>query len=133
MIEEAEQKTIEAIFDKNGEPHFREKESDTLRTFSQKDNCIIACGGGTPCFDGNMEWMNANGATVYLKATSRQLLERVEDEKDKRPLLKKLNAAEILFFIEQKLKEREPFYSKAAMILAVDELSTDSIKEIINS
>lgn len=127
LIEQQEQKTIEAIFDKNGETYFREKESELLKTFFEKDNCIIACGGGTPCFHDNMVWMNANGITVYLKATPNQILERVEDEKDKRPLLKKLNAAEILFFIEQKLKERELFYNQAKIILPVAELSTDSL------
>ncbi len=132
MIEEEEQRVIEAIFHKNGEAYFRSKEKDTLRTFSQKENCIIACGGGTPCFHDNMEWMNANGTTVYLKASPKQVLQRVEDEKDKRPLLKKLNAAEILFFIEQKLKEREPFYNQAKVILPVVELGTDSIKGIID-
>jgi shikimate kinase len=132
MIEQQEQKTVEVIFDKNGEDYFRKKESALLKTFLKNDNGIIACGGGTPCFYDNMQWMNENGTTVYLKATPGQLLERVEDEKDKRPLLKKLNAAEIFFFIEQKLKEREPFYYHAKIILPVNELNTDSLKIIIN-
>lgn len=132
IIEAAERRSIETIFEHEGEAYFREKESAALRTFSDQDNCIIACGGGTPCFTDNMAWMNANGTTIYLRASASQVLERVKNEKDKRPLLKKLNAAEILLFIEQKLKEREPFYSQARIILPVEELNTDSFKKIIN-
>lgn len=132
LIEADEKKTIDSIFEKDGEAYFRKKESAALKTFSGKDNCIVACGGGTPCFNDNIQWMNANGTTIYLKASASQVLTRVHNEKDKRPLLKKLNTAEILFFIEQKLKEREPFYSQARIILPVDELNTDSIKKIIN-
>ena len=133
VIEQMEQRTVEAIFDKSGEAYFRKKESEVLRNFSGKDNCIIACGGGTPCFYDNMQWMKENGTTIYLKTSPLQILERVEAEKDKRPLIKNINTAELLFFIEQKLKEREPFYKQAQNILSLEELNTDSIKGIINS
>ena len=128
-----EKKSIEAIFDEDGEALFREKESRLLRTFGEKENCIIACGGGTACFHDNMSWMNAHGTTVYLKTTASQIMERVETEKHTRPLIKKLNKAEILFFIEQKLKEREPYYQQARIILSVGELNADSLKGIANS
>lgn len=133
VIEHQEQKTTGAIFEKYGEGYFREKESAVLRTFSEYDDCIIACGGGTPCYNDNLQWMNENGVTVYLKAGPDRILERIEDEKENRPLISKLNKAEIFFFIEQKLKEREPFYSRAEIILPIEELSSESIKGIINS
>jgi shikimate kinase len=53
------------------------------------------------------------------------------EEKEKRPLLKRINEAELLFFIEQKLKQREAFYKEAQIILPVEELSVLSIKKII--
>ncbi len=127
MIEQREQKTIDAIFERYGEDLFREKESALLKTFFQKDNAIIACGGGAPCFFDNMQWMNENGITIYLKATPAQIAERVINEKDKRPLLKKLNNGELLSFIEQKLTEREPFYNQAKIILPIEVLNTDSL------
>jgi len=133
VIEVQEQKTIDAIFNENGETYFRETESAALKTFAEKDNCVIACGGGTPCFHDNMQWMDGHGITVYLKATPGQIMERVKDEKHTRPLLKKLDDYEILSFIAQKIKEREPFYSQAQVILPVDELNTDSFEKIINS
>lgn len=117
LIEQQEKKTIADIFELNGEDYFREKENKILKTFAEIDNSIIACGGGTPCFNDNMKWMNEHGTTVYLQSTPQEILDRVLEEQEKRPLIKKLNLAELQFFIEQKLKEREPFYKTANIIL----------------
>lgn len=133
VIEEEEQKSVLDIFEKKGEDYFRVKESTNLRTMSALDNCIIACGGGTACFYDNMDWMNENGFTIYLSATPNQLLETIMLEKDKRPLLKKINEAELLFFISQKLDERIPFYRQAKLTLHVEDLNEQSLKEIASS
>ena len=130
VIEKKEGKTISAIFEKEGEDHFRKMEAIALRTFAETDNCVIACGGGTACFNDNMQWMNANGKTIYLLATPQYIFDRVLEEKGKRPLIKKHNEAELLFFIEQKLKEREPFYTQAKKILTVTELKDDTLSTI---
>jgi shikimate kinase len=130
IIEAKEGKSIAAIFEKEGEDYFRKAETEALHTFSEKDGCIIACGGGAACFNDNMQWMNENGITVYLSATPQYILTRVKEEKGKRPLINKLNEAELLFFIEQKLKEREPFYNQASFILPVTALNDDSISTL---
>jgi shikimate kinase len=133
IVEAKAGKPIAAIFEKEGEEHFRKMETEALQTFTKKDNCIIACGGGAACFNDNMQWMNENGTTVYLLATPQYILSRVKaEEKAKRPLINKLNEAELLFFIEQKLKEREPFYTQAKIILPVTELHDDSLSTINN-
>ena len=132
IIEEKEGRSIATIFEKEGEDYFRKIETEALHTFSEKDNCIIACGGGAACFNDNIRWMNENGTTVYLAASPQYILSRVkEEEKGKRPLINKLNEAELLFFIEQKLKERELFYKQAKIILSVANVNDDSIS-IIN-
>jgi len=131
MIEKSEQLSIAAIFEKKGESRFRELESAVLRNFEGQDTGIIACGGGTPCFGDNLSWMNANGMTVYLEATPAGIHQRVLEELDKRPLLRDVNPAELLFFIEQKLKEREPFYRGAQLILPVAGLNNNSILDIM--
>src|SRR5438874_11559271 len=87
VIETAEKKPILKIFEEKGEEHFREIESATLRTLANDKKRIIACGGGTPCFHQNIQWMNENGITVYLKATPQQLAQRLINEKQKRPIL----------------------------------------------
>ena len=133
MIAQQERKTVDAIFEQDGEDHFRKTETALLRTLLKKDHGIIACGGGTPCFHDNMQWMNSNGTTIYLQATPGQIVERIENEKDKRPLLKDIDPKELLSFIGQKLTEREPFYNSSQIIMPVDKLNTDSLKKILNS
>ena len=133
VIETSEQKSVAAIFEEHGEAYFRGIEQTALKTFSEKDNCIIACGGGAACFDDNIQWMNEQGKTVYLSATPQYILDRVMEEQEKRPLLHKLNKAELLFFIEQKLNERESFYRQAKFILPVAGLNDDFVPEFLIS
>ena len=133
VIESDQQRSIASIFEKEGEAFFRDIETAALKTFSVKDNCIIACGGGTACFNDNIQWMNEHGKTVYLSATPQYIFDRVMDEQGKRPLLNKLNKAELLFFIEQKLKERESFYRQAKFILPVAGLNDDFVPEFLIS
>ena len=130
LIEEQEHKTVAEIFEINGEDYFRQAEARMLRMMTDKENTIIACGGGTPCFNENMEWMNRNGITIYLQTTASNILQRVVAEKNKRPLIKKLNEAELLFFIEQKLQERESFYSAAKIIVKSNDLSINSLSTL---
>lgn len=131
VIEKAEGKSIADIFEKNGETYFRVIEAAALRNLADIKNTVIACGGGTPCFHENMAWMKQHGTTIYLLTTVAQIVERVLLEQDKRPLLKKMNSGEMIFFIEQKLKERNPFYSAAQLIVPSAELSDDYLKNLI--
>ena len=131
IIESAQQKTIAAIFEKDGEEYFRQVETSSLKIFSSKNNFIVACGGGAACFNNNMQWMNENGTTVYLSAKPQTIYDRVAAEKDKRPLLEKVDKDGLLSFIEQKLKERVPFYEQAKIILPVEELNEKAIPSFI--
>lgn len=132
VIEKIAGKTIAQLFEINGEAYFRKLEAETLRSCASLQNTLIASGGGTPCYHDNMEWMNANGVTIYLSCTAQEVLKRVEEEQEKRPLLKKLNQAELLFFIEQKLAERLPFYSQATYSVSSDTLTPASLSTIIS-
>lgn len=127
-----EQKTVAAIFETRGEDYFRQKETILLRSLTAQSNSIVSCGGGTPCFFDNMAWMNKNGLTIFLEATTQFILKNIKNEKDKRPLIKDKDDAEIIFFIDQKLKERQPYYSKAKIIFPAEDLNIDSIKKVIN-
>jgi shikimate kinase len=133
IIEKEENMSVDELFDKKGEVYFRKKESDLLRRMANHDNCIISCGGGTPCYDDNMKWMNENGLTVYLQASPVKLLENILDEIEKRPVLKNINKGEMLFFVEQKLKERSQYYTKSKIELKVSELKNTTINDIIQN
>ena len=57
--------------------------------------------------------MNQTGITVYLKMSPEELFSRLKDTRSHRPLLKDLNDEDLLHYIVQKLKDREPFYKMA--------------------
>jgi len=111
-IEQQERTSISVIFEKKGEPYFRELEHDILQSqINRKENLVISCGGGTPCFFGSMQLMNAVGLTVFLDPPMDLLVERVLQNSD-RPLLANEEP-------EKKLKrlyeKRLPFYAQAAI------------------
>jgi shikimate kinase len=126
-IEKIFELPVEQIFEKHGEDKFREMEKCHLRKFEKQERRLVSCGGGTPCFFDNITWMKEHGIVFYLKASPEYILERVMTETEKRPLLKKVNTSELLFFIEQKLKEREPVYLLADYVLEVTDLAKDSL------
>lgn len=130
VIEEQMGKTIAEIFEQEGEQWFRNKETEVLHSLSVIEHCIISCGGGTPCFNNNMEWMNAHGTTVYLAATPDEIALRLINEKEKRPLVKDLHGSALITFIENKLKERNGFYSAAKIILPVAGITSDTINKL---
>ncbi len=67
VIETQTGQTIANYFAQNGETAFRQLESETLKNYAYPVNCIVATGGGLPCFLNNINWMNANGITIYLQ------------------------------------------------------------------
>ncbi len=131
IIETEQQKTIAEIFSEYGEDHFRELETITLRKFENKNNIIVATGGGTPCFNNNIAWMNENGTCVYLQSLPENILKRLEGEKEKRPLIKDRKEEELLFYITEKIKERELFYKQATIILNVDDLPQNYLPDFL--
>ncbi len=131
LIENREQASIVEIFEKNGEDIFRLLETKMLRELVRHDDCIIACGGGTPCFHDNINWMNEKGTTVYLSAPPAYLFEKIKDEKAKRPLIKNVNEAELLFFTEQTLKQRLPFYEQATVTIEATALDDNTLQEVL--
>lgn len=130
-IEKAEQMPVAEIFEQKGQDYFRRAEGEQLRMLETRDNILVSCGGGTPCYESNMDWMNSHGKTVYLSASPQLLFERLAVEIENRPLLKNINEAEILFFIESTLRERLPFYEKASQTLMVPALNDLSWKSLI--
>ena len=104
---------IPVIFDKKGEPYFRQIESASLKSLAAVSHTIVALGGGTPCFFDNMQWINQHGVSVYLATSTDVLVERLKKETAQRPLLQSLSAARLPTYIEEKLAERTPFYQQA--------------------
>ena len=130
-IEQRQQESVAEIFERHGEDVFRFLETRILRDLARFDNCVIACGGGTPCFHGNMEWMNEKGTTVFIEASPEIIFNNLRNEKIKRPLVSKFNDAELQFYIRYKLEKRRPFYERAKYHLDAAFLQENSLHKII--
>ena len=101
FIEKEYKMTIPEIFSSKGEKEFRAMEHNCLKKVVEKENTVVACGGGTPCYYGNMELMNNNGTTVYLKMSVDTLVNRLLHAKDKRPLILNKTEKELKEFQQQ--------------------------------
>ena len=115
-IEERQEAQITTIFEQIGEAGFRQLEQQALREVAHVGG-IVACGGGTPCIEGNMELMNKVGLTIWLTTSAERIAARLclPEQKAKRPLIAAMTDEEVIAFVREKLKEREPHYSQAQL------------------
>ncbi len=119
-IESRMRKTVKQIFDEIGEEGFRKIERNMLHEVAEFENVVVSCGGGTPCFFDNMDYMNQLGETIYLKASPETLHTHLKMGKGVRPLLLNKTPVEVEIFIREQLKLREPFYNKAKHIIDIN-------------
>lgn len=139
-IEGRMHKTVPQIFAESGEKGFRDIERNLLHEVAEFEDVVISCGGGTPCFFDNMDYMNGQGDTVYLKATPDVLYSHLRMGRVERPLLKNKSPEEMKEFIAEQLSQREPYYAKAKHMLDVSLLdnyekiktSVECLREILN-
>jgi len=130
MIAEKEKLSINDIFKQKGEKHFRALETQLIKTL-KTDQCVIALGGGTPCYNKNMEIILSKGLIVYLELPIKILIGRLKQDKEQRPLVKNLNEKDITETVTKLFKQREKYYQKAH--LQINALHSDAKmkKEII--
>ncbi len=131
-IESRMHKTVSQIFAERGEEAFRKMEYNMLHEVAEFEDVIISCGGGTPCFFDNMDYLSRQGDVVYLKASPDTLYKHLLMAKVERPLLKDKTQDELIDYITTHLAEREPYYQKAHHVLNVDVLDNyDKIQESV--
>ena len=131
LIETEYNQTIPQIFSTKGEKEFRSMEHNTLKKLINKDNVIIACGGGTPFFYNNLELMNNNGNTIYLKISLDTLVKRLKTEKDSRPLIANKTDEELRKFVNRQMIKREDVYHQAQYIVKGKELNVNELAVFI--
>ena len=128
VIEEKEEKDITSIFADMGEEYFRMLEKDVLYMLTEShDSFVMACGGGTPCFFNNIDYMKSRGTTVWINCSVECLHSRLVKEKDKRPLIRSLPDDELKTFIVRKYSDRKIFYQQASVILSEEEVTLDGL------
>lgn len=136
LIVEKAGKSIPEIFAEEGEIQFREYEMEVCKEVSQRENVVIACGGGIVLNKLNIDYLRQNSIIICLKTSPEIILQRIsKDGKESRPLLNKPDPkAEI----KKLLKFRAPFYAAATELqidtskLTVDEV-VERIREIYES
>lgn len=126
-IETSYTKSVGELFDEVGETEFRNIERKALREVAKFEDCLIATGGGTPCFFDNMDFMNAVGVTVYLRTSVAELTERLKLFRNKRPLLRQKTDEELETHIVDMLEKRAPFYQQAHFILDTETLTEENL------
>ncbi|GAA4458065.1 shikimate kinase [Rurimicrobium arvi] len=82
--------TPPVFFEQYGEAAFREEERMALNALiaRERQDIVVACGGGTPCFFDNMQRMKDNGVVVFVHPPRHVLIRHLEEEQHLRPLLR---------------------------------------------
>src|SRR6185436_9343140 len=118
LVEAAEKSSIKEIFAQRGEPYFRKRERDVLRSTKHLDSAVVATGGGTFTFDENIQFIQGEGLSVYLSAPYSLLRARIGDKAAERPLFRDDTAAHEL------LAARVRYYRTADVTIEIREDET---------
>ncbi|MGN0029919.1 MAG: shikimate kinase [Marinilabiliaceae bacterium] len=125
--------TISDYFARHGEAAFRKAEAEAVRCLVKEEKAVIATGGGSPCFEGNMDVMRRGGLTIYIEVSPANLAKRLMPARAKRPILADKTDEELEAFIAAQLKAREPFYRRAAMVVDGEALPFSAYKMFIEA
>ncbi len=131
LLVEKEQRPISQIFQENGESYFREIESAFLKSIIHNQKKVISTGGGAPVFFDNMDFILANGVSIYLDVSPQNLYERIYNStKNDRPLLDKSDAVKLLETLTEKYNYRQQFYSRANIVIKDNYTTQHLIEEL---
>jgi shikimate kinase len=122
---------VAEVFASKGQQAFRELEQQALQAVLAGPDCVLSCGGGTPCFFDNAAQMNAEGFTVYLHTTVEELARRLADETAHRPLLQDATPQSLYNQLAHLLHKRRHAYRQARLVLDTDGLPTTTVAALI--
>lgn len=123
---------ITEIFEKKGELFFRKAEREVLKdVLKTESDLILSLGGGTPVYYNNMEMINSQSESVFLRASVGSLFRRLVRNKSKRVLIARIKDEDLSEFIAKHLFERTPYYNQAKYTVDTDNKSVDEVSEEI--
>jgi len=132
VVMEKEKRSIHQIFIESGEEYFRVKEKEMLEHLvNEHISLVLSCGGGTPCYFNNIDFLLKYGTVIWLNTHVDILLQRLLKEKKERPLLKNIDDADLKNYIIRKLNERRMYYEQADVI--IDNENCISTSELIQT
>lgn len=131
-IEKQTQKSITELFENKGEAYFRKIEKEVLEKFcAEKENFVMALGGGTPCFYNNMELINKSGVSIYINYNAGILASRLKSAKIVRPLVVGKSEDELKLYIENTLLERAIFYTQSQFTINKDNIKVEDVLALL--
>jgi shikimate kinase len=126
VIAGKEQRSVSDIFSAKGEEYFRYKEKETLEEIVREQNSfILSCGGGTPCFFNNIEFMKKSGKVVWLNTSVDVLKDRLLKERMSRPLIREIDGSDLKRYIIRKLSERRMYYQQADVVVNEESITSE--------
>lgn len=131
LFEERYKISINDFFHKYDADLYRRLETQILHETLSLDQAVIATGGGTPCFNDNMAWMNQHGFTVFLKISPESAIIRLSQSKVKRPILIDKSPDELAAFIMKNYTERLPFYEQAQLTFKGENLDIEALAKTL--
>ena len=132
VIVEKEHRTVAEIFEESGEEYFRYQEKEMLEAISaEKESFILSCGGGTPCFFNNIEFMKKNGKVIWLNTSVDILKQRLLKERQTRPLISEVNDEELRRYIVKKLSERRMYYQQADVTVSEENTNLEELIQLL--
>lgn len=122
---EAAGMTIPEIFERHGEPHFRDGEARVIARLLEGGPLVLATGGGAFMREETRKRIAAKAVSIWLKADHDVIMRRVRRRAD-RPLLQTPDPEGT---VTRLLTEREPVYGKADLTIASRDVPHDKIVE----
>ena len=126
VIEQRTGVKIPVIFEIEGEPGFRHRESVVLDELTALDNIVLATGGGAVLAQANRERLRTRGTVVYLRASVKDLLNRTRHDKN-RPLLQTSDPRARL---NELYEMRDPLYREVAHVTI--DTGSQSLSTLVN-
>lgn len=126
-IEKATGQSVSELMPIRNGLHFRKLEREELLNVLKHPNFVLSCGGGTPCYYDNMEEINGQALSFYLQETPKTLVDRLQSEKQNRPLIKNIEDKNMFEFVAKHLFDRRPFYEMAKHVIRGE----DKIEQIL--
>jgi len=121
-IEVAADMTVGEIFEKFGEPYFRDGERRVIARLVDGQPQVIATGGGAFIHDETRAMILEHAIAIWLDAPTRVLAERVR-RRDTRPLLRDRDPQAVL---DELAAKRNPIYAQAPIRIASDQAPHES-------
>jgi len=129
-IEQAANATIPEIFERHGEPYFRDGERRVIQRLLDGRPKVLATGGGAYIHPETRATIKAAGISIWLKADRELLLSRVR-RRGGRPLLADGDPGEI---IDRLIADRYPIYAEADIHIQSRDVAHDAvIEDILNA